>query len=493
MSRKLLRRWFEQSCRYQGKRDRLRALPLLEHLEDRLAPSTSPVITTQPASLTVDAGTTAAFHAVASGNPSPTVQWEVSTNGGTSFKIISGATTTTFSITTLAGYSGDEFEAIFTNSAGSVTTHVATLTVDFAPTVITQPASQVVAVSTPVTLHAEASGNPVPTVQWEISIDGGKTFNPVTGATTNTLSFTAPSTVGTALFRAVFTNTLGIVPSNAATVIVDVPPAVTTQPSSLTVNAGMMAMFQAAASGNPAPTVQWGVSTDGGKSFKPISGATTGTLSFPATAALNGDKYEAVFTNPAGHVITQAATLTVDFAPTVTTQPTNQAVAANTKVTLHAAASGNPAPTVQWQVSTDGGKSFKPISGSTTDTLSFTAPSTAGTALYRAVFTNKLGIAISKTATVITDVLTAQPPSVTVNADDVAVFHASASGNPAPTVQWEISTDGGKSFVPLSGATTDTLYIPGLPSFNNAEFMAVFTNPAGSFSTDVAKLTVLLG
>ena len=492
MSWKSLRRWFKQSGRHQGVRDRLRAWPLLEHLEDRLAPSTAPVVTTQPSSVTVNAGTMAVYNAAASGTPAPTVQWEVSTDGGKSFKPISGATTNTFSLTAQAAFSGDEFEAVFTNSAGSVTTHGATLTVDFAPTITTQPASQVVAVSTQVTLHAAASGNPAPTVQWEISIDGGKTFTPISGATTNTLSFTAPSTVATGLFHAVFTNTLGVATSKAATITVDVPPAVTTQPSSTTVNAGTLAVFQAAASGDPAPTVQWEVSTDGGKSFKPISGASKNTLSFTATVAHNGNEYMAVFTNPAGSITTHVATLTVDFAPTITTQPASRAVAANTLVTLNAAASGNPAPTVQWEVSTDGGKSFKPISGATTNTLSFTVPATASTALYRAVFTNTLGVAISKTATVITDVLTTQPSSVTVTAADVAAFHAVAIGNPAPTVQWEISTDDGNTFTPISGATTNTLYVPGLPWFNNAEFVAVFTTPAGSFSTRVAKLTVLL-
>jgi hypothetical protein len=56
--------------------------------------------------------------------------------------------------------------------------------------------------------------------------------------------------------------------------------------------------------------VRWQVSTDG-TNYNDISGQTTTTLSFTATASQNGYKYRAVFTNPGGSVPTSAATLTV--------------------------------------------------------------------------------------------------------------------------------------------------------------------------------------
>ena len=89
--------------------------------------------------------------------------------------------------------------------------------------------------------------------------------------------------------------------------------------------AGQTATFTAAASGNPTPTVQWQVSTDGGNTFTPIAGTTSTTLSITnTTAAQNGSEYEAVFTNSVGTVTTSAATLTVDYAPTVTSNPSSR-------------------------------------------------------------------------------------------------------------------------------------------------------------------------
>src|SRR5712692_3395052 len=90
-----------------------------------------------------------------------------------------------------------------------------------------------------------------------------------------------------------------------------VAPAVTTLPSSLTITAGQTASFTAAATGTPAPTVQWQVSTDGGVSFSNIASATLTTLTFTASLSQNGNLYQAVFSNSAGSATSSAAKLTV--------------------------------------------------------------------------------------------------------------------------------------------------------------------------------------
>ena len=135
-------------------------------------------------------------------------------------------------------------------------------------------------------------------------------------------------------------------------------------PSSVTVNAGRTATFTAAATGSPAPTVQWQLSSDGGNTFSNISGATSTTLTVSSTtASQNGYVYHAVFTNNVGSVTTANATLTVDYAPTVGTAPSSQTVTSGQSVTFTAAATGNPTPSVQWQVSTNNGSSYSNISG----------------------------------------------------------------------------------------------------------------------------------
>jgi hypothetical protein len=362
----------------------------------------APTVTTNPSSATVNAGSTATFTAAAGGNPAPTVQWQVSTDGGSSFTPIAGATGTSLTVSgTTASQNGYIYQAVFTNSVGSTATTNATLTVRYAPTVSASPASQTVNAGQSVTFTAAATGNPTPTVQWQVSTNGGTSYSNISGATstTYTISATTSSQNGN-LYRAVFTNSVGSATTVAATLSVQFAPSVSSNPSSQTATAGQTATFTAAARGNPAPTVQWQVSTNGGSTYTNIAGATSATLTLSGvTASQNGYRYRAVFTSSLGSATSSAATLTVQYAPTVTTNPVNQSVTHGQSVTFTAAASGNPTPTVQWQVSTDGGNTFTNISGATSThyTISSTTVSQNGY-LYQAVFTNSIGSATTTAA-----------------------------------------------------------------------------------------------
>ena len=113
-----------------------------------------------------------------------------------------------------------------------------------------------------------------------------------------------------------------------------------------------------------------------------------------------------MFTNGVGSdATTNVATLTVQYAPSVTTQPTSQTVTAGATVTLSAAASGNPAPTVKWQVNS--GSGWSDIAGATSPTYSFTSAAGDNGRQFRAVFTNGVGSdATTTAATVLVPALT---------------------------------------------------------------------------------------
>ena len=96
------------------------------------------------------------------------------------------------------------------------------------------------------------------------------------------------------------------------------PPLIITDPSDRTVRDGDLVTFTAAATGAPAPSVQWEVSTDHGATFTPIYSANSPAYSFNATAAMNGNEYRAVFTNIAASSPTNPATLTVLYPAQVT-------------------------------------------------------------------------------------------------------------------------------------------------------------------------------
>ncbi len=78
-------------------------------------------------------------------------------------------------------------------------------------------------------------------------------------------------------------------------------------------------------------------------------------------------------------------------APVVTTQPLSQVFTAGQSVTLTAAATGFPTPTVQWQVIASNGAPFSNIVGATSTSYTFTATTATNGQFFRAVFTNSSG------------------------------------------------------------------------------------------------------
>ena len=194
-------------------------------------------------------------------------------------------------------------------------------------------------------------------------------------------------------------------------------PVVTEQPNDETVTAGGPARFSANSSGSPTPTVQWQVSTDQGHSWvdllngpqpdrATVSGATTDTLTISATSTDESTyRFRAVFSNSLGQTDSNGATLTVNQQPSlpvVTEQPNDETVTAGGPASFTSSSSGGPTPTVQWQLSTDGGTSWSDlangqldgsaVSGATTDTLTISTTSTEeSTYQFRAVFSNSLG------------------------------------------------------------------------------------------------------
>ncbi len=198
-------------------------------------------------------------------------------------------------------------------SACSSTTTSSTTITGSPPSITATPLGQGVVAGDSVSFTAGANGSPAPTVQWQLSTDGGTTFTNVDGATSTTLTFVATIDQDGDRYRAVFTNTWGIASTRSALLAVTterIAPAVVIQPADLTVAAGATAMFTAAASGSPIPAVQWQDSTDG-VTFANVIGATTGALSFTAETRSDGHAYRAVFTNSSGTATSQSATLTV--------------------------------------------------------------------------------------------------------------------------------------------------------------------------------------
>jgi hypothetical protein len=178
------------------------------------AAAVAPMITTQPANQTVTAGQTATFSVTVSGTAPLSYQWRKNSaniNGATASSYTTPVTTSTDN--------GAKFDVVVSNSAGSVTSSQATLTVNsvpVAPTITTQPANQTVTAGQTATFTVVASGTAPLSYQWQ------KNAADIPGATM--ASYTTPVTTTTdsgTLFRVVVSNSAGSVTSNSAMLTVN--------------------------------------------------------------------------------------------------------------------------------------------------------------------------------------------------------------------------------------------------------------------------------
>ena len=98
---------------------------------DRSAvPGPTLVPTLNPEDQSVTVGATATFSASATGTPAPTVAWEISADDGATWSTVDGATDSVYTTPALGLVdSGKQFRAVFSNTAGTIITAAATLTV----------------------------------------------------------------------------------------------------------------------------------------------------------------------------------------------------------------------------------------------------------------------------------------------------------------------------------------------------------------------------
>jgi hypothetical protein len=335
--------------------------------------SSAPVISTQPANISVNFGQPASFTATVTGTPPLTYQWR---KDGLD---IAGATSATLTI--VAPTAAGNYTVVVTNAAGAVTSATAVLTVNVPPSITTAPGNLTVTAGQNASFAVGATGTPAPGYQWR---KDGVNIVGATG-TTLTLASVVPTAAGN--YTVVVTNPAGSVASGAAVLTVNVPPVVTTAPRNLAVSAGQNASFTVVAIGTPAPSYQWR------KDGVAIAGATGATLTLANATPTAAGNYTVVVTNAAGSVASAAAVLTVNVPPSITTSPGNLAVTTGQNASFTVVATGTPAPGYQWR------KDGVDIAGATGATLTLTNVALTAAGSYTVVVTNVAGSVTSAAGT----------------------------------------------------------------------------------------------
>ncbi len=456
-------------------------------------------IAAQPADLNVCAGSNGSFSVTASGAATG-YQWQVSTDGGATWSNISGATTSTLSLSAISNSSNNYKYRVIISSCdpNGITSNAVTLTVNSPAVIGTQPLNQTGCTGSSVTFSSGATGTGI-SYQWQVSTNGGSAFNDIPGETGSSLTLTGiTSSMNQNQYQVVVNSSAcpGAVNSSAATLIVTDPTSILAQPGNLTVCAGSNGSFTVNATGS-GNTYQWQVSTDGGTTWTNISGANTATLSLSAiTGTSNNNQYRVVIStcDPNG-LTSNAAILTVNSPASIGTQPISQSACTGSNISFNSSASGTGI-SYQWQVSTDGGNTWTDINGETNPSLNLTGVSTAmnqnqyhvivtGSACPGSVTSSAATLTVSDAASI-----TGQPASVGLCPGNNAVFTVTASGN-GISYQWQVSTDGGNTWTDISGATGNIYTLNAVtPAQHNNLYRVIVFNSCSS--TGVISSTAIL-
>jgi hypothetical protein len=247
----------------------------------------------------VNQGQNATFNVGASGLTPLSYQWRFR---GTN---IAGATANSYARPSAQCAHAGAYEVVITNSLGSTTGSVAVLTVIAPPSISAQPQSLAVIQGQTATFNVTASaacGDGL-TYQWRFN-----TTN-ISGAIASGFTLTNAQPADAGSYIAVVTNSAGSVTSVIATLTVNVPPSITEQPQSQTVNQGSNATFTITASGTAPLAYQWRFNSMN------IAGATAGAYARTNAQPADAGSYTVVVTNVAGAVTSMVATLDVTIPP----------------------------------------------------------------------------------------------------------------------------------------------------------------------------------
>ena len=364
-----------------------------------------PVIDSQTAEQTLKKGETVELKVSATG-VDLTYQWQYSKNNGETWTDCksTGFDQDTFTFKATAGMDGRLYRCIVTGAGGTaesepIPVKVSTLAISV------QPKDAEVGKGQTVDMTVKASGKDL-TYQWQYSKDSGKTWVDCksAGYDTAALSFKGTATMNGRRFRCVVTDGYGFTETSEAAQVTVSTTAITSSPADMIVTKGTKITVKVAATGTDL-TYQWQYSKNGGKTWVDCqtAGYNTESMSFKASATMNGRQFRCIVTGADGIAVASAAgTLTVTDTA-ITAQPADVTVAAGKKATFKVTATGEEL-TYQWQYSKNGGKTWIDCTSAGHDsaTFSFKPGATLNGRLYRCVVTGADGVGLPTEAATLT-------------------------------------------------------------------------------------------
>jgi hypothetical protein len=429
--------------------------------EQGVAPAT---ITGQPVSQIACSGSTVTFSVTATG----LLQWR---KNGTP---IPGATGTSYTIPSVTVIDSGRYDVTAVSGCfPSISSDVATLTVNTPPHITLDPVGALGCPGQALTLTTAATGTDL-TYQWRRNgIDlPGQT------ATSYTIASTTPADAG--VYDVVVSGICGTpVTSLPATVTVNVPPALVDQPQDTAVCREQPFTLSVAATGT-------GIKFQWRHNGKEIPGATGSTYTRVAQPYDSGS-YDVVVSGTCDPtVVTSVAHVGVTSEPIIAEQPLTRQASLGQSITFKVKVDGGGNVTYQWQ------KDGVNIPGATLPFYTIPLVTLKDIGDYSVVISGTTcnqfqTVIVSDAATLLVDAppeITKQPESTTLCASGSVSFTVGVSGTNL-TYQWR------KNGTPIPGANGRVYKINSVATSDAGSYDVVITGPSNqTLTSSAAVLTV---
>ena len=323
-----------------------------------------------------------------------------------------------------------------------------------------------------VTLEVSASS---PLADAELTYKWRRDGNLIGGATGATLSLTDIQYADAGDYSVEVSSFAGSVTSDNIPVRVIQPVTIGTQPASNSGIVGGSVVLQISVTATDPVTYQW--KHDG----EDIEGGTGATLTLASLIEAFAGEYQVVVTNPAGSVLSDVATLTVETPPVISSLTEHQNIIAGQTVVLAVSATGSQPMTYAWK--RDGAL----IDGRTGASLTLQDIAGTDAGVYSVVIRNSAGLTESAgvTVSVVQSVsIASQPEAATVVLGGSTLFQVAATGTEPISYQW--SQDGAA----IADATDSTLTLTSIEATGGGEYKVTVSNAAGSVTSDTVTLSV---
>ena len=366
---------------------------------------TPPSVSAQPSSITVNAGSMGSLSLTAQGSQPLAYQWNrISvplTNGAT----MSGATTPSLTLLSASAADAGSYKCVVTNSAGSATSGLATVTVILPPWITTQPGDKTLSTGATATFNVGANGTAPFTFT---SMKNGSPIangGHISGATTATLTLASISDSDGGSYSCTVSNSAGGATSVEAALSVSHASAFTSQPSSQTLNACDSLVLSVSIGGTTTPTYQW--MHNGSAIFD----GTNSTYSVNAVTGVDAGTYYVQVTGDS--VLNSSNAVVTVHDPVILAEPGDNCVSVNATNVFFVQACGD-ALKYQWYFAGSGSASGTALSGQTNSTLTIGPANTQNSGQYFCIMSNSFGSVTSRVASLGVDVaptITTQPPN----------------------------------------------------------------------------------